>query len=75
MLHDKSRIPHSSTLHNTSQVHVCVTLHDETVATLAWAYDRSKGLQGCGPREKPGNHFTCSWECKECEGMNPHTPK
>jgi hypothetical protein len=21
------------------------------------------------------NHITCSRECKECEGMNPHTPK
>ncbi len=34
-----------------------------------------RGLQGCGPRRKPESHFTCSRECKECEGMNPHTPK
>jgi hypothetical protein len=34
-----------------------------------------RGLQGCGPRGRPRSHFTCSRECKECEGMNPHTPK
>jgi hypothetical protein len=36
---------------------------------------KAKGLQGCGPRGRPGSHFTCFRECKECEGMNPHTPK
>jgi hypothetical protein len=36
---------------------------------------KARGLQGCGPRGRPGSHFTCSRECKECEGMNPHTPK
>jgi hypothetical protein len=40
-----------------------------------WAYDQSKGLQGCRPRERPKSHITCSRECKECEGMNLHTPK
>jgi hypothetical protein len=36
------------------------------VATLAlgsqprqWAYDRGKGLEGCGPREQPESHITC----------------
>ncbi len=32
-------------------------------------------LQGCGPRGTPESHITCSREFKECEGMNPHTPK
>ncbi len=36
---------------------------------------KARGLQGCGPRRRSGSHFTCSWEWKECEGMNPHTPK
>jgi hypothetical protein len=36
---------------------------------------KARGLHGCGPRGRLGSHFTCSWECKECEGMNPHTPK
>jgi hypothetical protein len=41
-----------------------------------WARDQSKGgLQGCEPRRRPGSHLTCSRECKECEGRNPHTPK
>jgi hypothetical protein len=33
-----------------------------------WARDQSKGLQGCGPRGKPGS-------AKECEGIDPHTPQ
>ncbi len=37
--------------------------------------DQGKGLQGCEPRGRLGSHITCSRECKECEGMNPHTPK
>jgi hypothetical protein len=36
---------------------------------------KARGLQGCGPRRTSGSHITCSRECKECEGMNPHTPK
>jgi hypothetical protein len=36
---------------------------------------KARGLQGYGPRGRPGSHFTCSRECKECESMNPHTPK
>jgi hypothetical protein len=36
---------------------------------------KARGLQGCMPRGRFGSHFTCSRECKECEGMNPHTPK
>ncbi len=36
---------------------------------------KAKGLQGCGPRRRLESHITCSQECKECEGMNLHTPK
>ncbi len=36
---------------------------------------KARGLQGCGPRGRSEIHSTCSRECKECEGMNPHTPK
>jgi hypothetical protein len=39
---------------------------------------KPRGLQGYGPRRRLGSRITCSqeWEkCKECEGMNPHTPK
>jgi hypothetical protein len=36
---------------------------------------KARGLQGCGPSGRPGSHITCSQECKECEGMNPHNLK
>jgi len=32
-----------------------------------WAYDQSKGLQGCGPRRKPRGHISCSRECKRIQ--------
>ncbi len=25
---------------------------------------KAKGLQGCGPRERPESHITCSQECQ-----------
>jgi hypothetical protein len=40
-----------------------------------WAYDQGKGLQGCGPRVSPGITFHVCRSVRECEGMNPHTPK
>jgi hypothetical protein len=43
-----------------------------------WLAIKARVLRGCGPRSRPGTHITCSRECKEskeCEGMNPHTPK
>jgi hypothetical protein len=43
-----------------------------------WLATKARRLRGCGPRSRPGSHITCSRECKEsreCEGMNPHTPK
>jgi hypothetical protein len=36
---------------------------------------KARGLQGCEPKGKLMSHLTCSWECKECDGMNPHIPK
>jgi hypothetical protein len=45
------------------------------VATLALACDQGKGVARCGPRSRPESHITYSRECKECEGMSPHTPK
>jgi uncharacterized paraquat-inducible protein A len=43
-----------------------------------WFATKARGLQGGGPRSRPGSHITCSRECKEsteCEGMNSHVPK
>jgi hypothetical protein len=28
------------------------------------ACNQGKGLQRCEPRGKPGNHISCSWECR-----------
>ncbi len=39
-----------------------------------WLATKARGLQGGGPNSRPGSHITCSRECKECEGVNPHTP-
>jgi hypothetical protein len=36
---------------------------------------KARGLQSCGPSSRPGSHITCSRDCRECEGMNLHTPK
>jgi hypothetical protein len=43
-----------------------------------WLATKARRLRGCGPRSRPESHITCSRECKkckECEGVNPHTPK
>jgi hypothetical protein len=40
-----------------------------------WAYDQGKGLQRCGPRVSLGVTFHALGSERECEGMNPHTPK
>ncbi len=47
------------------------------VATLALGSWPKQGLQRCKPRGKPGNHISCSRECKRVwgKGMNPHIPK
>jgi hypothetical protein len=43
------------------------------LVTLALGLRPRQG-QGCKPRGRLGSHITWSRECKECEGMNPHTP-
>jgi hypothetical protein len=40
-----------------------------------WLATKARGLRGCGLKSRPESHITCSRECKECEGVNPHTPK
>ncbi len=40
-----------------------------------WARNQSKGLQRCGPRLSLRVTFHALRNAKECEGMNPHTPK
>jgi hypothetical protein len=55
--------------------HWPLLLVGESVATLALACNQSKGVARCGPISRPRIHITCSRECKECEGVNPHTPK
>jgi hypothetical protein len=40
-----------------------------------WLATKARRLRGCGPKSRPESHITCSRECKECEGVNPHTPK
>jgi hypothetical protein len=47
-----------------------------SVTTLALGLrPRQEGCKVMGQEGTPRSHFTCSRECKECEGMNPHTPK
>jgi len=36
---------------------------------------KTKGLQGCGPRESLGVTSHTPESVRKCEGMNPHTPK
>jgi hypothetical protein len=36
---------------------------------------KAKGLQGCGPRGSPGVTSHTPGSVRECEGVNPHTPK
>ncbi len=40
-----------------------------------WAHDQGQGLQGCRPKGKSRVTFHAPGNAKECEGMNPHTPK
>jgi len=32
-------------------------------------------MERCGPKVQPKNHIYILESAKECEGMNPHTPK
>jgi len=45
------------------------------IATLALGSRPRKGLQGCGPRGKPGVAQHTPKSVRRCEGMNPHTPR
>jgi hypothetical protein len=45
------------------------------VATLALGSWPRQGVVKLWAKWETREHSTCSWECKECEGMNPHTPK
>jgi hypothetical protein len=42
---------------------------------LFWAHDQSKGLQGGGPKGSLGVTSHAPGSVRECEGINPHTPK
>jgi hypothetical protein len=47
-----------------------------SVATLALgSRPRQGGCKVAGQERRLESHFTCSKECKECEGMNLHTHK
>jgi hypothetical protein len=50
-------------------------LHMGFVATLALGSRPRQGLQGCGPRGKPGVAQHTPGSVKRCEGMNSHIPK
>jgi hypothetical protein len=45
------------------------------VATLALGLQPMQGVARLRAKREAGSHFTCSQECKECEGMNPHIHK
>jgi hypothetical protein len=45
------------------------------VATLALGSRLRQEVARLQAKKETREHFTCSRECKECEGMNPHTPK
>jgi hypothetical protein len=36
---------------------------------------KARACKVTGQEKKLGSHITCLQECKECEGMNLHTPK
>jgi hypothetical protein len=48
---------------------------ERVVATLALGSRLRQGVARLRAKRETQEHFTCSRECKECEGMNPHTPK
>jgi len=43
------------------------------VATLALGSQPRQGLAKVRAKSEPGNHISCSRECKKVEGMNPPT--
>ncbi len=54
---------------------VCGFLKFTNVATLALGSQPRQGVARLRAKWETREHSTCSRECKECEGMNPHTPK
>jgi hypothetical protein len=50
-------------------------MYDSCVATLALSSRPRQGVTRLWAKWETWEHSTCSRECKECEGMNPHTPK
>jgi hypothetical protein len=52
-------------------------MHNEFIVLqpLFWACDQGKDLQKCRPRVNLGITFHVPGNAKECEGINPHTPK
>ncbi len=45
------------------------------VTTLALGSRPRQGVARLRAKWETREHSTCSRECKECEGMSPHTPK
>jgi hypothetical protein len=45
-----------------------------SITTLVLGCDQGKGLQRCGPIMKPGNHISCSRECKKVREWTPTLP-
>jgi hypothetical protein len=55
------------------KIYICERAHD--VATLALGSRPRQGATRLRAKWETREHSTCSRECKECEGMSPHTPK
>ncbi len=51
---------------------ISITFH---VTTLSLGSRPRQSLQGCGPRGSLGITSHAPGSAKECEGVNPHTPK
>jgi hypothetical protein len=47
----------------------------QTIATLALGSRPRQSVTRLQAKWETWEHSTCSRECKECEGMNPHIPK
>jgi hypothetical protein len=48
--------------------------HTISVTTLALGSRPRQGVARWRAKRETREHVTCPRECKECEGMNPHTP-
>jgi hypothetical protein len=55
---------------------ICIVFKkNPIVVTLALASRLRHIFARLQAKNEAGSHITWSRECKECEGMNPHTPK